>query len=358
MKDEFLGHAIKRDRKSLGISQAQLQQLIRDESIRLTDRLTQKEKDELIGKTENFLRFEGKQIWCDVPSKLISNIERGVARNVTPQDLSLIASILKQDPERYLDLEVNPMKLMNTENEVNSVDRDKNYFERSIQFQPEYRQAGVSILSFFSEIVRDEFPNQDVRIGIFQTDNTVTLRVETPEGGLLKEVDRALEKFGMVVMGSIKPENISSNPELVRDLKTRLEVTNLELRLRQESYIASSRHYEGRISSLEEQVKQLHGMIGSNLAHQSSLGEILSNMVSRDEMNSNLGKALDILENLSTSEDSYDNHEKLNSVIDEINSASPGLLIRLARTLESIPANIMSNLASPWVQSILIGLPT
>ncbi|MGZ5018752.1 MAG: hypothetical protein ACXV8U_23535 [Methylobacter sp.] len=83
MKDEFLGHVRKRDRKSLGISQAQLQQLVRDESIRLTDRLTQKEKDALIRKTENFLRFEGKEIWCDVTREALNKSYSSHNRHVS-----------------------------------------------------------------------------------------------------------------------------------------------------------------------------------------------------------------------------------------------------------------------------------
>jgi len=329
MSEKLLSHIIKKDRKSVGITQADLQAQVEE-----------------LAKSENTF----------VASRLISNIERGVARIVLKADRSLIARSLGKDGDEYFGVEINPMNFVNRESSNNKVN-ENSWFDRSIEFGPEYRQAGVSILSFFAEVVRSEYSDQNVKIGILQDGETVTLRVETPEGKLLKEIDKTLEKYGLVVMGSIPVESLSENKELIRDLKTKLEVTNLELRLRQENHLEQQKQYEGRVLNLEDQVKNLHEMIGSNLAHHTQLADMIKSIISDDKVSNSLQSAIDTINKLATSEYSEDSAKKIEESISLIENRSPGFVRRLATTLETVPASILSNLALPWMQSILIALP-
>ena len=157
-----------------------------------------------------------KTIFSNIPAKLISNIERGVARVVSINELELICEVLGSDVDKYLSLEVNPLNLIGSDDNVNGYVLPPS-FERSIEFEPEVRQAGISILSFFAEVVENEYSGQSVKAGIMQNGNAVTLRVETPEGELLKEVEKMLNQYGLAVMGKAPIDTVSSNPQLVQE---------------------------------------------------------------------------------------------------------------------------------------------
>jgi hypothetical protein len=352
----FLGHAIKKDRNGLRMSQAELQLKVRDLSIERDPRLSYKEKQLLLAQTGNSVSVGSKYIYAWVPAKLVSNIERGVARAVTRVELELIAEVLGQDVEKYLALEVNPLNLIGKEAPAERFAVPPS-FERVIEFEPEFRQAGVSILSFFSELVESEFGGQSIKVGIMQNGNAVTLRVETPEGELLKEVEKTLNQYGLAVMGKAPIESVSSNPQLVQDLKTRLEVTSLELRLRKESYLEQSKHYEARISSLESQIVGLHELVGNNLIQQNNLTETIRNLSGSYDPSESFLKALSVIETISSQEKTKSLECDLETSLEILESESPGILSRLARTIEGIPAGIAVNLAAPWVQSIITSMP-
>ena len=349
MTQVFLGHAIKKDRAVRGISQTELQRRICELAVIESEELNDIEKQALIESGHNYTLFKGEIISTAIPAKLISNIERGLARTTNEYELSLISRSMGFEHERYFGLEINPMNFIG--------DNDGSWFDKSIEFDAEFRQAGVTILSFFSEVVQSEFSDADVKVGILQEGNTVTLRVETPQGEVIKEIKKTLEKYGMVVMGNMPIENLSDNKELIRDLKTKLEVTNLELRLRQEAHLEHKKHYEGRILNLEEQVKNLHSMIGTNLANYTQLTEVVKSLVSDDAITQALGDALKIIDKIAISEYSDESSEELRASFKEIESKSPGIVRRLFQTIETMPASIASNLASPWVQSFISSLP-
>lgn len=353
MKGQLLGYAIKEDRKKLGITQAALQQKVRAMAIKNATNYTKKEREALLSRQDSYTELGGKSLFVPIAAKLISNIERGLARTISEFELSIIATALGFNYDRYFGYELNPMKILSSDqNDINQ----NSWFDRSIEFDPEYRQAGVSILSFFSEVVRSEYSDQDVRIGILQEGSKVTLRVETPEGKLLEEIEKTLEKYGLIVMGGAPVESLSENRELIRDLKTKLEVTSLELRLRQDSHLENKKQYENRILTLEDQVRQLHGMIGSSLAHHTNLTEIIRSIINDNGHVNNLGLALETINNIATSDFSEESASKLKETIGNLEKESPGLTKRLAATMETIPANVMSSLASPWVQSIISSL--
>ncbi|WNO11290.1 hypothetical protein [Teredinibacter sp. KSP-S5-2] len=356
IENMFLGHAIKNDRKGLQMSQAELQLKVRDLSIKGDPRLSDKEKELLLGQTGNFVSVGREYVSASVSAKLVSNIERGVARAVTRKELELIAEVLGTDVEKYLALEVNPLNLIGKETPAESFVAPPS-FERVIEFEPEFRQAGVSILSFFSELVESEFGGQSVKVGIMQNGNAVTLRVETPEGELLKEVEKTLNQYGLAVMGKAPIESVSSNPQLVQDLKTRLEVTSLELRLRKESHLEQSKHYEARISSLESQIAGLHELVGNNLIQHNNLTETIRNISGAYNPSESFLKALSVIESISSQEKSKSLEHDLETSLGILENESPGILSRLARTLEGIPAGIAVNLATPWVQSIITSMP-
>ena len=354
LEKQFLGHVVRADREAMGFSQAELQRRVRELAIVNSNKLSEEVKAQLLATNNYYVKNDTGYVSVPISSKCISNIERGVTRYLYKPEVELIAIALNQDPERYFNLEINPLNLL-TNNTTD--DTQNSWFDKSIEFDPEYRQAGISILSFFSEVVTSEYADQDVRVGILQEGNTVTLRVETPDGLILKEIEKTLEKYGLVVMGNAPVESLSNNRDLIRDLKTKLEVTSLELRLRQENHIEHKKQYETRITSLEEQVKQLHSMIGYNLANYESLVGVIKSLVGNEQLIQKIESSLSVINSIVKSEYSEESERSLDKSIKDIENQSPGLVSRLVSSIETIPASVLANLVSPWVQSFFSSFP-
>ncbi len=356
MENDFLGRVIKADRKKVGITQDQLQNKARELSILRDETLSKEEKDELLNVPENAIRLNKKWISCSFPSSLIGKIERGIARDISKRDLSIIAEILGHNVSRYVNLEVNPIKLLDSRVPETPFPSDP-FIERSLVFDPEYRQAGVSILSFFSEVVDKEFADQSVKVGILQNGNSVTLRIETPDGRVLKEVEKKLNTYGLAIMGKAAVETISSDRVLVQELKTRLEVTSLELKLRKEAYLERSNQYESRIGNLESQINNLHAVVGQGLSYQMGLVETIKSLANNESLSVNFVSALGKVSEIIQEAKSAESEEKLKNLLAVLEHESPGMLSKLARTIESIPASIVANLITPWAQAIIMSMP-
>jgi hypothetical protein len=354
MKDKFLGHVIKSDRLKLGIPQYELQNRIQILAIKKDLTLTNEEKEALINSGRSYLRLNAKLISCPIGTTLVGKIERGVARDVSSGDLALISEVLGVEPNKYLSLELNPLNLLsNTKQEKNN----SPFFEKAIEFSPEYRVAGISILSFFSEIVELEFANKSVKVGIVQSGNVVTLRVETPEGEVLKEVEQVLNTYGLAVMGSVPLESISKNTQLVQELRTRLEVTNLELKLRKEALLENSKQYENRITNLESQIDGLHKMVGQSLLQNTNLIDTIKSLSASANPSDAFLKAVTTISELVHTTHTEEVEMKLNDSFSTIENESPGIISRLVSSFENVPASLAANFATPWVQAFLLTLP-
>jgi transcriptional regulator with XRE-family HTH domain len=125
-------------------------------------------------------------------------------------------------------LQVNPEEIIDKpkeEGENNDVLR----VERSIEFPPEYWEAGTSILSYFSRVLRVKYPSQKIKVRIEQEDLRLRMIIDTPTGEKEK-IEKTLEEYGLVVTGKILPESFLSDPFEAMALKNKLEIADLELR--------------------------------------------------------------------------------------------------------------------------------
>ncbi len=93
--------------------------------------------------------------------------------------------------------------------------------ERYIEFPSEYHQAGVSILSFFGEVLRRKYPDKHATVRIEQDGLQVKMMVE-PFVGEPEVFERALDQYGLVVTGRITPEEFTNDSSLIISLKHEL----------------------------------------------------------------------------------------------------------------------------------------
>ena len=328
---ELLGIAVKRDRLALNLTQDGV---------------------------DNIAHQYAKEIkYHYLPTGFCGRIERCVKRDVSTIERQILARCLQQDEDRYEGLETDPRKVIGRleNHSTPKIEPEAPFFERSIIFPAEYKQSGVSILSYFAEVVARKYPENDARIAILQSGQTVTLRVETSDG-LIEEIERTLETYGMVVTGQMPIESLTNDRELIRDLKTRLEVTGLELRLRQEAYLEQGKNYNHRIESLEDQLQKLHILVSTGLSHATSLSAVITNVAALNSSDPQVTSALYRIENILNAGHTAQSQSALEEAFEVVRQESPSMYGRLLTTFESIPAQVMATLAAPWVQGVISSL--
>lgn len=103
-----------------------------------------------------------------------------------------------------------------------------NIIERSIIFPPEYHQAGLGILNYFSSYISDRYPEQKAKVKIEQDGLTVRMTVES-ECGSKEVIERALHEYEQIVSGSVDPRGLISNELKIIELKTELRIAQTRI---------------------------------------------------------------------------------------------------------------------------------
>lgn len=105
---------------------------------------------------------------------------------------------------------------------------DNIIIERFIEFSPQYYQAGINIISFFGNYIKQQYPDEDVTVSIEQHRNMVRLKIVTNDGKT-EIIEKALEEYQMVISGNKQPEDITDNSSLVLELKNELRIAKLRI---------------------------------------------------------------------------------------------------------------------------------
>ncbi|MCP4023838.1 MAG: pentapeptide repeat-containing protein, partial [Desulfobacteraceae bacterium] len=77
---------------------------------------------------------------------------------------------------------------------------DRDFINRSIEFPPEYKQAGISILNYFSEVLKTKYPDTNATVQIKQDGLKVIMTID-PGDGNKEIIEKALDEYGLVVRG-------------------------------------------------------------------------------------------------------------------------------------------------------------
>ncbi|WP_423203934.1 hypothetical protein PGC34_19015 [Pseudomonas kribbensis] len=105
---------------------------------------------------------------------------------------------------------------------------NKVVINRSIEFPPEFRQAGLGILNYFGEVVREKYPNEHAKIKIEQDGLTVRMIVEA-EDGSRDIIEKALAEYELVVTGQKPPEFLFEDRSKVLELKNELRIAQARI---------------------------------------------------------------------------------------------------------------------------------
>lgn len=227
---------------------------------------------------------------------------------------------------------------------------------RTIEFKPEQTQAGLSILSYFSKVFNQKYPDASVTVKIEQNQNSVSMEVKTPEG-YVDRVEQTLDQYGLVVLGQIPPEKFLSDPIHALELKNKLELSSLELRMTKELHHNISTLQTERIRSLEVQVSQLHALVGSGISQSSDLHSLLKALIRSTSRDSQVDRAIGVLIESIARGVYSESDKKANDAITTIATKDPKLLKHIQDIAKGAIGGATGDLASSWILAFINALP-
>ena len=290
-----------------------------------------------------------------------TNRARSLLREQNPGDPSFLAYSVYGDPNSVLALGHEGV-------DEESIAADKAQPEsarlitRSIEFQPDHYQAGLTILSYFGTIVRQKYPGKKISIKIEQEDLLIRMIIETPEG-VRDELEETLEDYGLVVQGQKEPQDLLNNELEIAELRHQLRLANVQLESQKELYSLGREHSRKRLDSLEREVKWLRSHVGSVLSfsekHVAAFDGIFSDALeAAGQSGSALRSALSLLgEKLDAGLESSDEDDvkaALSTVREENRTVFESVRSRLEELIiKGSISGASGNLLYEWLKSLL-----
>jgi DNA-binding response OmpR family regulator len=147
-------------------------------------------------------------------------------------------------------------------------DDNGNKIFRSIELQVEYQQVGWSLLAYFQEIVKQKYPDIDIKMAVQQIGSKISLTIETFIGRR-EMIEDILEEYGMILSGSLAPEKVIENPDALSSLKHKLNIIKTELEWKLSILFAGLEQIEAQTESLEQRLNRIYRTVGEGLLRSS-----------------------------------------------------------------------------------------
>lgn len=132
--------------------------------------------------------------------------------------------------------------------------------DRSIEFPPEYQQAGIGILNYFASYLNEEYPGENATVRIEQTGLNVRMVVES-ESGNKEVIEKALHEYELIVSGQERADKFTDSETLILELRNELRVAKFRLESQQD--IISLQNLNQKKS--ETHIEGLMNLLGNGL---------------------------------------------------------------------------------------------
>lgn len=248
-----------------------------------------------------------------------------------------------------------------------------NTIERVLEFPKEHYQAGIGILSYFGEIIKQKYPNVDAKVRIEQDGSIVRMTINAPDGSK-ETIEKTLEEYARVVTNNAAPESLLEDKLQIHALKNKLLIAELEVRQARDLLQISEVHYGGRIRSLEEEVGFLRQQIGGQMRSLENSQNLLARQTIKEERlllaqidnskrtvddlvqdawnSAELRSAIQninvILQKGATAEDEKDAKISLRTIRD----ADPNAFEDLAEAINNTMYGVSGNIVFQWLQHV------
>lgn len=157
--------------------------------------------------------------------------------------------------------------------------KDSIVLDKFIEFPPEYYQAGLGILNYFSQYLHKNYPDENATVKIEQNGQSIRLIIISEDGDR-EVIEKALTEYEMIVTGNGNPEDFTNSKELVLELKSELRVAQVRVETQQDiiGYLQSDKSKLANL--LEKALKQeKHTTIEVNPKFQNNLSVVNNNIV-------------------------------------------------------------------------------
>lgn len=228
--------------------------------------------------------------------------------------------------------------------------------KRSITFSAEHVQAGIAILANFSRVVNQKYPNIPVSVSIEQVGLTVFLIIKTPTGEM-DRVQETLDNYGMVLCGDMSVSALLDDPLHAHELKNKLEISALELRMTKELHHQAKLLHGERINSLESQVQHLHSLIGAGLSQSKDIHNLLSLLIKHHSQDTVIESAVACLvRSLSANMTPKDPSQVLDA-LKTIEKHDSKLFDSIKEILKDVITGVSTDVTTGWLGAIINSLP-
>jgi DNA-binding CsgD family transcriptional regulator len=208
----------------------------------------------------------------------------------------------------------------------------KNRIEKIIEFKPEHLQSGVTILNYFSTVLKQKNPDTKSIIRIEQDGLTVRLLIIPENGEDIQVIERTLEEYGMVISGQIKIPDFLDDQRQIMELENKLEISKLELKFAYRQLEYERLGHENRIESLENEVIWFRSQIGNTLSEMTQLTIEANNRFGEtvkrhfDLKDSALLKSLDLIEFFLVNENRHKDNDEILAALNNVKKKNPAVL--------------------------------
>ena len=252
-------------------------------------------------------------------------------------------------------------------------DKSENLIERVLEFSKEHYQAGIGILSYFGEIIKQKYPDIDAKVRIEQDGDIVRMIVDTPDG-TRDIIEQTLNKYALVISRKAEPDSLLEDKLQIHKLTSKLDIAELEVRQTRDLLKISENYSVDRIQSLEDDINFLRGQIGSQMHHMDKSQVIIHQQSKKEEKifltqmenskktiedllfttnnHSELKNALleiqKVLEKGANKND--ENNTKL--ALEKIMDSSPETFNDLSEALKNTAYGVSGNIVFQWLQQI------
>ncbi|WP_289031904.1 hypothetical protein [uncultured Paraglaciecola sp.] len=168
---------------------------------------------------------------------------------------------------------------------------------KSIEFPPEYHQAGLGILNFFSTYLNENYPQQDATVKIEQHGLKVRMVVESGDGNP-EIIEKALHEYEQIMSGAENATKFTQNDKLVLELRNEVRAAKFRIESQQD-IIALQNH---KIKTSESRIDTLLEIVGEGLKKEPQNINVQVNPCIQNNMsvtiNSDISSSMGCLEEL------------------------------------------------------------
>ncbi len=227
---------------------------------------------------------------------------------------------------------------------------------RKITFSPGFTQAGIGLLSYFSEIISKKYPEMEVSVSIQQNGNTVTMSITHPDGKR-EEITHTLNNYGLVLTGKLNPEDLLEDKIQVLALRHKLEITKMEVSQVKEILKLERDNSKKRIETLETEVDSLKSIVGVSMQANQSTQEKLVDLFRLNIETNSENISLKRIGELSAAITER-NEPKAELILDDMSTNEPMTFQKLNKLItEGAISGVIGNSAFSWLVAIINSLP-